>query len=109
MIFIIQKMKKLNLNKKIKVNFWTDSKATKIECSLDSKMLDISISFSNKIRKEYDSLDFSYGGEKININQTINQIIDDNDLIRGEMNINVEEKNFEENEIPIEKDAPKKN
>ena len=72
-------------------------------------MIDISISFSNKIRKDNDSLDFFYGGEKINLNETLSQIINHNDLNRSEMHINVQEKNFKENEYPKEKGIVSKN
>ena len=72
-------------------------------------MIDISISFSNKIRKDFDSLDFFYGGEKINLNETLSQIINHNDLNRSEMHINVQEKNFKENEYPKEKGIVSKN
>ena len=51
---------KLNLNQKVQVNFCLDSTVTEMECSLNIKLIDISISFSKKINKDYDSLNFFY-------------------------------------------------
>ena len=98
----------MSTNKKIQVNFWFDLKVTKIECSLNDKLIGISNSFSNKIGKDFNSLHFFYGGEKLNLNKTINQIINQNDLNLGGLHINVEEIIIQEKEIPIEKDVPKK-
>ena len=60
---------------------------TTIQCILGDKMKDICLKFSFKINIDINSLYFLYGGEKINLNLTFEQLANSIDKNKKIMNI----------------------
>ena len=88
-----------NSKQNFSVIFWFKSKATPIECSLETKMLDICKSFSDKIGKEFETLNFKYGNENLNFTKTFKEIMDQNKVEIKEIDIIVEEKKKSNNKM----------
>ena len=68
------------------VIFFLDSTyKTVIQCRKRDKMKDICLKYSSKIKTHINSLLFLYGGEKINLDLTFEEIASFNDKIKNEM------------------------
>ena len=100
----------LNLNVKAKSYFWLDSRPTEISCSMKSKMIDISRSFSNEIGIDINLLSFKYQNKDLDFQKNFYEIANEMDKNRKRMDIFVQNKdsinneNKQENNIVNKKD-----
>ena len=75
------------------VKFQYEGKATVIQCMKGDKMIDICKKFSSKTNLNLNKLYFLYGGLKINLDSTFQEIANSQDIKRNEMNVLVYETN----------------
>ena len=68
-----------------------------IQCKKEDKMKDICLKFANKIDINIKEIYFLYGGENIDLESTYEEIIDPDDLKRGQMKILIYDNNNNSN------------
>ena len=91
LVYDYQKSEVFNLNENFNAVFYFKSSSIKIQCFLRSKILDASKAFTSKICKDINSLNFKYNGQKINLYKTFNEIVNQYDKNRRQIDIIVEE------------------
>ena len=85
----------LNIDENIEVIFSFNFKSTNIACTLKSQILDVCESFSFKINKNLNSLDFFYKKNKLDLSKTFCEIADQREIKIRKIKINVKEKEKE--------------
>ena len=83
----------LNQNRNVKVNFWFQNQPSIIQCNMESKMLDVSQNFANKIGRDINSLKFIYRNNILDFTKKFSEVADQFDKNKGSMEIIVEEIN----------------
>jgi len=81
----------LKQNKNASVIFWFNSYPVGIQCLINTKIDEVCISFSNKIGKDFYSLDFYYRNSKLDFTKTFADIASREDIIAKKIEIYVEE------------------
>ena len=69
------------------VKFQYEGTTTVIQCMKGDKMIDICKKFSSKTNLNLNKLYFLYGGRKINLDSTFQEIANSQDISRNEMNV----------------------
>ena len=84
-------------NKKVEVCFWLNGEVIKVDCFMDSNMLDISRIGANMLERDFEKLIFKYGNNNLNFKKTFEETASQFDKNKGKIEIKVEEKQIEKN------------
>ena len=87
-----------------KIIFEFNTQKILIQCKITDSLKNICQSFANKINYDINKLIFLYGGKKLNVEKTFNQMANSLDIEKKEMNVLVYELNDNNDKIDEDKD-----
>lgn len=89
----------LNENKNATIIFWFNSDCIKVQCTFNTKMVDVLKIFANSKGVDYNSLNFLYKNNEVDYNKTFKEIADQRDINKREIDIYVDKKIVEEESV----------
>ena len=79
-----------NQNQSAHIIFSINSEQINIECSMNTKLVDICKKFANKIGKNFSNLCFYYEGQKLDLEKSFIEVATQKEINRKEINVLVE-------------------